>query len=116
MIDDVRRAENHQTILARTQAVLESVVMALAHAGQVGRNLQNASDAYKKFSGSVNRYLVPRSRELARLGVRPSGNKPLPSPLPLFDVVASSENVLEGQVETTTQLTDRNPEDDELPF
>jgi DNA recombination protein RmuC len=98
-INFVRQLENQEKIVAGTEKLLDSLGSVLGHALVVGRGLKSAADGFSKLTGSVNSRLLPRARELARLGVRTG--KPLPGNLPAYQVMAA-ESELEGEAAEVT--------------
>lgn len=96
-IDLGRQAENQEKIVEATEALLESVAVVVDHAGSVGRGLKTAINAFAGMTNSANRRLLPRTRALEQLGVRPAKNKPLPKHLPAYQVIDHS--VIEGEAE-----------------
>jgi len=91
----MRRAENHQQIIDGTRALIEALGVVLGHALAVGKGLKSASDSYGAFAASVNKRLLPRTRNLGKLGVQPP--KPLPGGLPEFGVTEGK--TIEGEAE-----------------
>lgn len=95
-INMMRQVENQQEIVDRTRQLLEQVGVVLTHAGQVGRGIKAAAEAFARLSASVNARLLPRARGMTRLGVQPA--KPLPQTLPSFSVHSGEEGALiEGE-------------------
>jgi len=94
-----RRAENHERIIDGTRALIEALGVVLGHALAVGKGLKSASDSYGAFAASVNKRLLPRTRNLGKLGVQPP--KPLPGGLPEISVTEGKTIEGEaGEVET----------------
>jgi DNA recombination protein RmuC len=93
-INFVRQLENQEKIVAGAERLLDSLGTVLNHAAAVGRGLRSAAESFSKLSGSVSGRLLPRARELARLGVRTG--KPLPGELPAYKVIAM-ESEIEGE-------------------
>ncbi|HEY1503863.1 MAG TPA: hypothetical protein VGF92_06160, partial [Stellaceae bacterium] len=60
----------------------------------VGKNLSSAAEAFSKFAGSTNRFVLGRARKLAAMGLEPG--KRLPPNLPVFQVTQLNQ-VIEGQ-------------------
>lgn len=91
----MRQVENQSKIVEMTELLLESIAVALSHAGAVGRSLKTAAEAFNKMTGSVNQRLLPRARNLAKLGLQPG--KPLPANLPSYAVHSLETNpVIDG--------------------
>lgn len=85
-IDSGRRAENQAEIVDVTRSFLEAVANALEHMEKVGKGIKSAADNFGRLSGSINRRVLPRARNLIGLGVNPAHNKALPDNLPSFHV------------------------------
>lgn len=91
-----RQVENQQRIVAAAEALLEGLSGALSHVGEVGKSLNRAAEAFSRFAGSTNRFVLARARKLTALGLQPA--KQLPPKLPVFSVV-SSDSMIEGEAE-----------------
>lgn len=92
----MRQVENQSRIVEMTELLLESVAVALTHAGTIGRSIKSAADAFAKLTGSVNQRLLPRARNLAKLGLQPG--KPLPANLPSYTVHAlDAHSLIDGE-------------------
>jgi len=102
-IDLAKQAENQEAILEASQKLLDSVITVLGHATAVGRGLKSAADHFQKFSASVNQRLLPRSKAMSQLGVRPSRNKEFPHHLPSFNVLEHSPVIEAENDEDTSQ-------------
>ena len=111
-IDLGQQAENQEKIVEATRVLLERTATMLEHAGRVGRGLKTASSNYGKWLSSINRSLLPATRNLEKLGVR-TGSKTLPNQLPGFHVIDNEADALiEGEAEEVSvpeqlSLTDR---------
>jgi DNA recombination protein RmuC len=101
-INLLRQVENQHKIIDTTRALLDGMAVMLGHAASLGRGIKAAAESFAKLTASVNQRLLPRARNLAKLGVQP--NKTLPPNLPTYSVHAQeSELFIEGeadQVET----------------
>jgi hypothetical protein len=51
---------------------------------------------------SINGRLLPRGRELGKLGIRLPRGKELPPPLPVFQVFDAEDAVIDGESEDVT--------------
>jgi len=89
-----RQIDNQEKIVAGTERLLESLATAIGYIGGVGRNLKSAADAFGKLTASLNGRVLPRAREMARLGLRPG--KPLPSNLPAYQVLDLGAEMIDG--------------------
>jgi DNA recombination protein RmuC len=97
-INLLRRVESHQKIVETTRALLDGTAVMLGHAASLGRGLKAAAESFARLTASVNQRLLPRARNLAKLGVQP--NKPLPPNLPAYSVhTQESELLLEPDAE-----------------
>ena len=89
-----RQVENQQRIVAAAEALIDGLSGALVHVATVGKNLSSAAEAFSKFAGSTNRFVLGRARKLAAMGLEPG--KRLPPNLPVFQVTQLNQ-VIEGQ-------------------
>ena len=97
-INLLRRVESHQKIVETTRALLDGTAVMLGHAATLGRGLKTAAESFARLTASVNQRLLPRARNLAKLGVQP--NKPLPPNLPAYSVhTQEAELLLEADAE-----------------
>jgi len=102
-IDLGRQADNQEKIVEATRLLLDSLVVALNHAERVGSGLESAANHFKKFTTSVNSRLLPRSRALVGLGVRPQKHKGQIHNLTAFEVTKFDANsFIEGDVSEDT--------------
>jgi DNA recombination protein RmuC len=98
----MRQAENEREIVAATEKLLESLSVALGHAGGVGRGLRAAADSFAKLSSSFNARVLPRARELIRHGLKPP--KQLPGNLPGFQVLELDIDTVDGEATDVPQM------------
>ncbi len=92
----MQQIENQERIVQGMEKLLESVAVAVGHAVGVGRGIRSAADAYAKFTGTVNGRLLPRARDLQKLGLRPP--KPIPGNLNAYQVFdRDSEGTIDGE-------------------
>jgi len=104
-IDLGRQAMNRERIVEASRALLETIPVAFAHLGKLGKGLKLAADSFQTLAGSLNGRLLPRARAIAELGVRPAPGKELPPPLPTFQVVTQDAGLLiEGEAEEPARL------------
>jgi DNA recombination protein RmuC len=95
-----RQVENQDDIIAGVQELLDNVIMVLSHTESVGKSLRNANEHFDKFSRSVNSRLLPRLKNLVKLGMKPSKNKELPGKLPTYEIRPTNDMLLiEGEVD-----------------
>jgi DNA recombination protein RmuC len=107
-IDLGRQAENQEQIVSGAQRLIEAIGVVVGHVNGVGRGIKTAADSHMKMVKSINGRLLPRGRELGKLGVRMPRGKDLPSPLPMFQIFDSEDALIEGEAEdvTTPALSD----------
>lgn len=92
----MQQIENQERIIQGMEKLLESVAVAVGHAVGVGRGIRGAADAFAKFTGTVNGRLLPRARDLQKLGLRPP--KPIPGNLNAYQVFdRDSEGTIDGE-------------------
>jgi DNA recombination protein RmuC len=96
-INFIRQVENQKHIADMTRLLLDGMVVMLGHAATLGRGLKSAAESFAKLTASVNQRLLPRARNLAKLGIQ--ANKPLPGNLPAYSVHAQEGEMIEGEVE-----------------
>jgi DNA recombination protein RmuC len=80
----MQQIENQERIVQGMERLLESVAVAVGHAAGVGKGIRSAADAFAKLTGTVNGRLLPRARDLQKLGLRPP--KPIPGNLGAYQV------------------------------
>jgi DNA recombination protein RmuC len=92
----MRQIENQDRIVEAAQKLLESLAVAVGYAGSVGKGIRGAADAFAKLTASLNGRVLPRARELTRLGLRPG--KPVPGNLSGFQVLDLGAEMIEGEI------------------
>ena len=107
-IDLGQQAENQEKVVEATRVLLERTTVMIRHAAGVGRGLKTASTNYGKWLSSINRSLLPATRNLEKLGVL-TDDKALPNQLPGFQVIENESDALingeAAEIETPEQLT-----------
>jgi DNA recombination protein RmuC len=93
-INILRQVDNQKRIVEMTQALLDSVTVMLTYAASVGRSIKASAESFAKLTASVNQRVLPRARNLAKLGVQPS--KALPANLPSYAVHSHQDSLIEG--------------------
>ena len=97
-IDMGRQAENQEQIVEATRLLLDSVIVALGHAEKVGSGLESAARHFANFTKSVNSRLLPRSRSLVGLGVRPQKHRGQIKNLAAFEITKfDNQPFIEGE-------------------
>lgn len=97
-----RQEENRDRIVETVQALIESMAVMLERAGQVGRGLKTATDAYARLTSSINARVLPRARKLIEQGIEAPA-KGLPKPMPGFQVVQTE---LADVIDTDSEIVD----------
>jgi DNA recombination protein RmuC len=101
-INLMKQVENQQRIVVAAEALLDGMTNAFGHVADLGKNLGRAADFFAKFANSANRFVLPRARKLASLGLQPG--KPLPPNLPVYSVTAV-DNLIEGEAAEVREPT-----------
>jgi DNA recombination protein RmuC len=101
-IDLGRRAENQEQIVAGAERLIEAIGVVMSHVNAVGRGIKTAAESHVKMVKSINGRLLPRGRELGKLGVRLPRGKELPPPLPAFQVFDAENAMIDGEAEDVT--------------
>jgi DNA recombination protein RmuC len=91
-INLLSRMENQQRIVDTTRSLLDGMTVMLGHAAMLGRGIKAAAESFARLTASVNQRLLPRARNLAKLGLQPG--RPLPSNLPAYSVHADTGDLL----------------------
>jgi DNA recombination protein RmuC len=100
-INILRQVDNQKRIVEMTQSLLDSVTVMLSYAAAVGRGIRSSAESFAKLTASVNQRLLPRARNLAKLGVQPG--KALPGNLPSYAVHSQEDTLIDGDA---TELVD----------
>jgi DNA recombination protein RmuC len=97
-IDSGRQAANQEKIISAAQSLLEGVGIVVGHMEGVGKGLKSATGKFEDLTKSINSRLLPRTRGLMDLGVRPTKNRALPHQVPQFQLVELSQPaVIDGE-------------------
>ncbi|NRA73763.1 MAG: DNA recombination protein RmuC [Rickettsiales bacterium] len=86
-----KQSENQKLILDEMRKLLTSLVTLYEHAKKVGHNIYLACDNFDKFAASFNSNLLPKAKQLEKLGITLQKNKSIPSSLNRLTVVSSSK-------------------------
>jgi len=100
----LRQMEGQKEIVEKTRALLDGLIVVLNYALRAGAGLKTAVDNFSRLTGSINTRLLPRARNLGKLGIESS--RPLPPDLPDFASQPGDDaTVIEGEeVETDQRL------------
>lgn len=89
-----RQAHNQHVIIEEVRKLLSSFVILSDYAKKIGNSLQSATSNYDKFAGSFNSKLLPKARNLEKLGIHLQKNKSLPTSLERLTVISSDKMAL----------------------
>lgn len=104
-IDLGKQAENHERIIAGTQALLDSIGIVVEHTQRVGKGLKTAAESYMKLTTSINARLLPRMHGLLAHGVRPQRHQAIPKNITGFQIIqVESGELIEYEVEQLIEL------------
>lgn len=99
-----KQAENHQSIVEEVRKLLTSFSTIYEHARKVGNSLYSATNNFDKFAASFNVNILPKAKNLEKLGIHTQKHKRLPSALDRYTVVSSSKHDL---IEVENSPTER---------
>lgn len=97
--------ENHKMIIEEVKKLLASVASMTEHGMRLGANIQSVVNNYDKFAASFNRNFLSRARAMAKLGID-LGEKKISRPLTRYQIVSSSSELVELEVEEISSLND----------
>lgn len=92
-ISDERKLENQERIIDEVERLLGALASTFGHIGAVGRQLKTLTTSFGKISGSFNKQIAPKLRNLDTLGIRPQGTKQLPNQLESYELRSLSETI-----------------------
>jgi DNA recombination protein RmuC len=87
----VQQSENQRLILDEMRKLLNSLVTLYDHAKKVGQNIYSACNNFDKFAASFNSNLLPKAKQLEKLGISVQKNKSIPSSLERLTVISSNK-------------------------
>ncbi|MBM3570116.1 MAG: DNA recombination protein RmuC [Alphaproteobacteria bacterium] len=102
LVERGRQAENQKAIVEAASRLLGNLAVVTEHAERAGEALRKAATAFKGFSASFNRSLLPPARHMIKLGVRPDKGRELPVALPSFEVHEHETGIIDVDVEEVT--------------
>ncbi len=80
-IQETRQIENYQRIMDSVRDFMGRVATALSYADNVGRAITKAQENFDSFAKSVNTRLLPKVKDLGKLGLTHNGKKDFPARL-----------------------------------
>jgi DNA recombination protein RmuC len=96
----MRQIENQERIVDGAERLIDTLSVAIEHAAKMGRGIKSAADHFGNFAASLNSRVLPRARELGKLGLRPQ--KSIPGNLGTYQVVVT-DTLIEGEAEETIE-------------
>ena len=91
-----KQEQNYETIISELSTFMGHVEIVLGHAAKVGKGIESAANNYEKFVSSVNTRLLPKARNIEKMGVSLPKNKGLPSNLASYHVITETKTI-EGE-------------------
>ncbi len=98
-IAELKRDENREKIVKEIERILAGLAISASHLERTGKAIKSAADNYNKFTASFNGTLLPRLRNIEKLGISPEGNKKIPTKLPTYEMRETNQWI-EGEHES----------------
>ena len=89
----VKQSENQRAILEEVRKLLSSLMSVYEHARKVGASIHSACGNFDRFAASFNANLLPKARNIERLGVGIQA-KSLPKALDRLTVISTAKSKL----------------------
>lgn len=89
----VKQSENQKVILDEVRKLLSSLMVVHEHARKVGASIHVACNNFDKFAASFNSNLLPKARNIEKLGVS-TQTKSLPGALDRLTVISTEKSKL----------------------
>lgn len=86
-----KQEENQQLIIEEIRKLLNSFTVIYEYAKKIGNSLQGATSNYDKFAASFNANLLPKARNLEKLGIHLPKNKSLPTSLDRLTIISANK-------------------------
>ena len=99
-----RQEQNHQQILDGMGKVISSVDNLLRGLNEVGVNIRRTADAFAKLSGPINSRVIPRIKNVLKLGLKPEREVKLPEALPSFNIIENEAAVFELEADNVDNV------------
>jgi DNA recombination protein RmuC len=90
-IAEAQKAENQEQILHEIERLLAGFATAFGHLQKLGKAIASTAHAFSDFTGSYNRSVAPKLRQIALMGIKPEGKATLPDRLPLYEVKTAED-------------------------
>ncbi len=85
-ISDERKLQNQELITREVERLLAALASTFNHIRNVGNSIKTLTNNFSKISGSYNKQVAPKIRNLQKLGIKTSGNKQLPNKLDSYEL------------------------------
>jgi DNA recombination protein RmuC len=95
MISEEKQQHNHEVIIEEVRKLLASISVVFDHIKRVGQNIQSAASNYDKLAGSFNSNILPKTRNIQKLGVTTPHNKTINTYLERYQIVSTSDVLIE---------------------
>ncbi len=96
-ISRVRQEQNHQLILKEMGKVVSSIDVMLRQINKVGRAIHDSARHFSELSTPVNGRLIPRIRNVLKLGLEPENEVKMPETLPSFNIVENQPVIIDAE-------------------
>jgi DNA recombination protein RmuC len=96
-ISEERQGQNHKIITEEVRKLLASIATIYEYIKRVGGGIQSAASNYDKLAGSFNSSILPKARNLQKLGINMQQNKTLPSSLERYQIVSTSNSLIDAE-------------------
>lgn len=104
-IAEEQQLKNHTAILEEVRKLLANLSVMTEHAQRLGKAIQSTSVHYDKFAASLNSKILLRAKTIQQLGVSAQNNKPLPSPLERYQLIAQQDSaIIDAEAEEIPNL------------
>jgi DNA recombination protein RmuC len=104
MIDSEKQLNNHNIIVQEVRKLLQSLNVVFEHIKKVGSHIQAAANNYDKLAGSFNSNILPKVRNMQKLGINLPQNKSFTTSLDRYQMVFSHDVIIEDVKEEDSQL------------
>lgn len=102
-ISDERKLENQERIIHEVEKLLGALASTFGHISKVGSGIQSLTTNFSKISGSFNRLVAPKLRNLEAFGIKPAGSTKMPAQLESFEL-RSLNDMIEVTAESEEEI------------
>jgi DNA recombination protein RmuC len=97
MIDSEKQFNNNNLIVEEVRKLLGSMAVIYEHIKKVGNGIQSAASNYDKLAGSFNSNIIPKARNMQKLGINLPQNKSFSSYLERYQLVSTHDVIIEAE-------------------